>query len=43
MLRRGASVTVVGKALGHATTETMAVYEDAAREAMDEEMQRATV
>lgn len=40
MLTRGASPAVVGAALGHATTETMAVYEDVARERMDEELQR---
>jgi len=43
MLKRGASVAVVAEALGHVTTETMAVYEDAARERMDAEMQRAAV
>lgn len=41
MLKRGASVAVVAEALGHATTETMAVYEDVARERMDGEMQDA--
>jgi integrase/recombinase XerD len=32
MLKRGAIPAVVGKALGHETTETMEVYEDIARE-----------
>lgn len=40
MLKRGSTPAVVGKALGHATAETMGVYVDLAREAMDEEMQR---
>lgn len=43
MLKRGASVAVVAAALGHATTETMAVYEGVARERMDEEMEKAAV
>jgi len=43
MLRRGATPAIVGKALGHASPETMAVYADLAREAMDEEMQRAAL
>jgi hypothetical protein len=38
MLRRGATPTIVGKALGHASSDTMAVYTDLARERMDEEM-----
>ncbi len=42
MLKRGATPAIVGKALGHETTETMAIYLDVAREAMDEELQRAT-
>jgi len=37
----GATPAVVGRALGHATTETMAAYVDIVRESMDEEMQRA--
>ncbi len=40
MLKGGATPAVVGKALGHATAETMGVYVDLARGAMDEEMQR---
>ncbi len=40
MLKRGSTPAVVGKALGHATAETMGVYVDLAREAMDEEIQR---
>ncbi len=43
LLKRGATPTVVGKALGHASTDTMAVYVDLARERMDEEMQQATL
>jgi site-specific recombinase XerD len=43
MLKRGASTTVVGRALGHASSETMAVYTDLAREVMDEEMQRGAL
>lgn len=41
MLRRGASPAVVGKALGHESAETMAVYLDSARDAMDAELQAA--
>ena len=40
MLRRGATPAVIGKALGHASSETMAIYADLARERMDEELQR---
>lgn len=40
MLKRGATAAVVGKALGHASSDTIAVYTDLARERMDEEMQR---
>jgi len=40
MLKRGATPAAIGRALGHATTEAMAVYEDLAREAMDAELQR---
>jgi site-specific recombinase XerD len=40
MLKRGASTAVVGQALGHASSDTMAVYTDLARERMDEEMRR---
>ncbi len=40
MLTRGATPAIVGKALGHETMETMAVYVDLAREAMDAELQR---
>ncbi len=43
MLRRGATPAVVASALGHATTETMAVYEDAARLLIDAEMQHAMI
>jgi site-specific recombinase XerD len=43
MLRRGATPAVVGKALGHASSDTMAVYTDLARERMDEEMQKAAL
>jgi len=43
MLKRGASVAIVAEMLGHATTETMAVYEDAVRERMDAEMQKAAI
>ena len=43
MLKRGATPAVVGKALGHESTETMAVYIDLARERMDEEMQNAAL
>jgi site-specific recombinase XerD len=40
MLRRGATPVIVGKALGHASPDTIAVYTDLARERMDEELQR---
>ncbi len=43
MLKRGATPAVVGKALGHASSDTMAVYTDLARERMDEEMQAAAL
>jgi site-specific recombinase XerD len=43
MLRRGATPAVVGKALGHASSDAMAVYTDLARERMDEEMQAGTL
>jgi site-specific recombinase XerD len=42
MLKRGATPAVVGKALGHESTGTMAVYTDLAREEMDAALQRAT-
>ena len=41
LAKRGATPAVVGKALGHETTETMAVYVDIAREEMGAEMQNA--
>jgi site-specific recombinase XerD len=41
MLKRGAIPAVVGKALGHETTETMEAYEDIAREQMDTELRDA--
>ena len=40
MLKRGASTAVVGRALGHVSSDTMAVYTDLARERMDAEMQQ---
>jgi site-specific recombinase XerD len=43
MLKCGATPAVVGKALGHASSDTMAVYIDLARERMDEEMQRGAL
>jgi len=43
MLTRGATPEIVGKALGHASPETMDVYVDMAREVMDAEMQRAAL
>lgn len=43
MLKRGATPTVVSKALGHASSDTVAVYTDLARERMDEEMQKAAL
>jgi site-specific recombinase XerD len=43
MLKRGATPSVVGRALGHASSDTMAVYTDLARERMDEEMQRGAL
>ncbi len=41
MLRHGATPAIVGTALGHASPETTSIYVDLAREAMDEELQRA--
>ncbi len=43
MLKRGATPIVVGRALGHASSDTMSVYTDLARERMDEEMQRGAL
>ncbi len=43
MLKRGATPAIVGKVLGHASPETMAVYVGMVREAMDEELQRAAL
>jgi site-specific recombinase XerD len=40
MLRRGAIPAVIGKALGHASPDTVSVYTDLVRERMDEELQR---
>ncbi len=39
MLRRGATPAVVGKALGHASPDTIGIYVDLARESMDAELQ----
>ncbi len=43
MLRRGATPATIGKALGHASSDTMAIYADLVRAAMDEEMQKAAL
>ncbi len=43
MLKRGATPAIVGAALGHATTEAMAVYVGMAREAMDAALQRGAL
>jgi site-specific recombinase XerD len=43
MLKRGATPSVVGRALGHASSDTMAAYTDLARERMDEEMQQGAL
>ncbi len=43
MLRRGATPTIVGTALGHASPDTTSIYVELAREAMDAELQRAAL
>jgi integrase/recombinase XerD len=43
MLKRGATPAVIGKALGHASPDTVGVYVDLARELMDEELQEAAL
>ncbi len=43
MLKRGATPTVVSKALGHASSDTMAISTDLVRERMDAEMQRGAL
>ncbi len=43
MLTRGATVAIIGKALGHASPEAMEVYVGLARGAMDAEMQRGAL
>ena len=43
MLGRGATPAIVGKALGHASPDGMAVYLDLARGMMDEELHRGTL
>jgi site-specific recombinase XerD len=40
MLKRGATPAVIGKALGHASPDTVAIYTDLVRERMDEELQQ---
>lgn len=40
MLKRGAAPAIIAKALGHASTDTVAIYTDLARERMDEVLQR---
>jgi site-specific recombinase XerD len=39
MLRRGETPAVIGKALGYASPDTVAVYTDLVRERMDAELQ----
>lgn len=43
MLRRGATPATISKALGHASSDTMAIYVGLARDAMDEELQRGAL
>lgn len=43
MIKRGATPAVVGKALGHASSETTSIYVELARALMDEELQRAAL
>lgn len=40
MLKHGATPAVIGKALGHSSPDTVAVYTDLVRERMDGELQR---
>lgn len=43
MLKRGATPATIGKVLGHASPDTMAIYTDLARDAMDEDLQRGAL